>query len=438
MEIDGVVVSAGKREAAASTAMGTVRVRGVVPGDRIRIRISHAGVNETWGKAVAIIEPSPERVVERCSAAGACGGCPWQAWELAAQRREKARRLMEALSQAGTVHGTVEEIRGAGDGFGCRNKILLAAGGSAGSLKLGLYVPRTHKLIPAEACPVHAPAGAEAVRGIERVLDGFRIAPWDERRRTGTLRSALVRVAPETGRIGVVLMIREWPLKAGPVIGRRMLGIPGVVSVHASHNPDPGAAFPGTPPRLIAGTRRIEVRVRGTAWLLSPSTFFQTNGAALPLLVDAVGMALPERVGVLADLYAGAGLFALSFARRAEQVVAVEADREAVSDLRASADLNGLRNVRTIEGDAAASLSGLHAPDAVVLDPPRAGIPAPLVKRIAEWRPSRIVYVSCSLDALARDLIRFRNAGFSVLRAMPVDMFPHTPHLETVVSLVPG
>jgi 23S rRNA (uracil1939-C5)-methyltransferase len=433
MVLEGTVTDAGDREAVAATPFGPVRVRGAVPGDRVRLRIVRAGQHASFARIEAILAPSPQRVVPRCGATALCGGCPWQSWDPAAQREEKRRRVEQELKGLGGVE--IAPVAAARD-FGFRNKLLLAAGGHPGKIRFGLYAPRTHRLVPAEDCPVQDPEGNRIVKAIASVLDRQRIQPYDERNARGILRHLLVRVAPGTGQAGVVFVVRTWPIARWQDLGTRILEIPGIASLHRSVNEAAGPVALGPETLLWNGRPRILASAGRVRFLLSPATFFQTNTPALPLLLAAVGEALPGRMRHFADLYSGAGLFALSFARRAAQVSAVDEDEGAVRDLQESARVQNLRQVLASAGDAARAPIPGPAPDAVILDPPRAGIPAGLARRITEeWRPSRVVHVSCSTQALARDLAMLSSRGYRILKVQPIDLFPHTPHVEVVAAL---
>ena len=432
--LEGTVVDAGDREAVASTALGPVRVRGAVLGDRLRIRVVRAGQHAAWGRVEEILAPSPQRVVPRCGVIAFCGGCPWQAWDPAAQREEKRRRVEAELRGLGPVE--VEPVASAPDVYGFRNKLLLAAGGRPGKLRFGLYAPRTHRLVPAEECPVQDPEGNRIVGALARVLNSFGIPPFDELLGTGLLRHILVRIAPGTGQAGVVLAAKSWPLPRVGEIAKRILDIPGVLSVYGGPHEEQGPAAKAAPPALLSGRPRLLARAGSARILLTPSTFFQTNSPALPLLVDAVREALPKRIAHLADLYSGAGLFTLSFAKKASKVTAVDEDPGAIRDLAESVRMQEFHHVAAVAADAArAEIEGTK-PDVVILDPPRAGIPAGLARRLVEeWRPARIIHVSCSVKALARDLAMLSSRGYRILKVQPIDLFPHTPHIEVVASL---
>jgi 23S rRNA (uracil1939-C5)-methyltransferase len=435
--LEGTVIDAGALEAIVATSAGRVRVRGVVPGDRIRLRVMHRGRNATWGTLEQVLVPSPQRVAHRCPLILTCGGCPWQAWDPRAQRAEKHRRL-EALL-APHITAPVKEVLSADADYGYRNKHLVAVGGRPGALRFGLYAPRSHYLVPADACPVQSNDGNAAMDAIRRVLDTFGVVPVTETSPDGLLRHLLLRVAPGTGQIGVTLAVRTWPCPHGRELGEALLEVPGVVSVWANHSPKPDSIALGPKSTPLAGHHRLAASVAEIRYVLTPTAFFQTNTPALPLLVDAVGRALPERMDHLVDLYAGVGMFSLAFARRAAHVTAVEADPRAIHDLAAGARLNSIGNITVRAGDAAAARIRGPRTDAVIVDPTRGGLPQSLIHRMcSQMSPAWVVYVSCSPRALALDLEQFATRGYHATRVQPVDLFPHTPHLETVVTLERG
>ncbi len=432
--LEGTVIDPGAREAVVETAEGHVRVRGVVLGDRIRLRVTHRGLNAMWGECVEVLEPSPERVEHRCALIATCGGCPWQAWDPAAQRVEKRQRLERFLGPH--TSAPVHEPLHAETDYGYRNKLLVAAGGRAGALHFGLYAPRSRTLVPADACPVQSDVGAAVLDAVRGVLNEQRWEPVHDDAPGGWLKHALVRVAPGTDQVGVTLVLRLWPCPQSAAVGRALLEIPGVASVWANHSPHAHAVALGPKSAPLAGRHRLNAAVGAVRYLLTPFVFFQTNSPALPLLVSAVGAALPERMNHLVDLYAGVGLFTLAFAERARQVTAVEAHPVAAKDLSAAVRMHGHEHVTVRAADAGEVRVKGPRPDAVIVDPPRGGLPEGLIERLAgRLAPQRLVYVSCSPRALAVDLERLASRGYRARAIQPIDLFPHTPHVEAVVTL---
>jgi 23S rRNA (uracil1939-C5)-methyltransferase len=223
---------------------------------------------------------------------------------------------------------------------------------------------------------------------------------------------------------------------------RALAGAAAPTSLHVNVHPRGDAFVFGRETRHVAGPERLREDVAGASFLISPTAFFQTNVRAAELLVQQVLAAVPLDAAVL-DLYAGAGLFALPLATRGNTVVAVEENRSAVADGEASMRLSRVPDARCrfIAQPVEVALgAGRTLPardfDVVVLDPPREGCDASVIDRVAAHvQPARIVYVSCDPESLARDLARLISQGYAIESMQPVDMFPHTPHIETVVIL---
>ena len=309
---------------------------------------------------------------------------------------------------------------------------------------MGHFARGSRRIVPVRECPVHADAGNRISFALRDAYIRSGIIAADSKpersgsRRTprGALKSVAVRVAHGTPEIMTTVVV------AGDTDARLRTATRGALtrdaagaSLHVNIHPRSDAFIFGGETRRIFGPERMREIVEGQSFLISPTAFFQTNIDAAAILVRLVLAAVPSKASVL-DLYAGAGLFALPLAARGHRVIAVEANAAAVRDGVASRDLNGIteERCRFIARPVETALERLPATDVVVLDPPREGCAAAVLKRVfGERRPRAGVYVSCNPGALARDLAITTRAGYRVVSVQPVDMFPHTAHIETVV-----
>lgn len=307
---------------------------------------------------------------------------------------------------------------------------------------MGHYARGSRRVLPIEECPVHDPRANELAYTFEKA---FR------RLDDPSLKGIVVRSALGTGEIGATLVFDREP-------GKRLRGAtravlerePGLTSLHINIHPrDDGFLF-GRETRKIHGPERIRETVAGTHFLISPTSFFQTNVAAAEILVRLVleavtaGPVLSDGPAIL-DLYAGAGLFAIPLATAGHHVVAVEESRVAVADGEANLRLNRIppERCRFVAAPVEVALrrpEGLRLPAhgrlVAVLDPPREGCSAEVIERLCgRLGPVQIIYISCDPEALARDLARITTHGYRIDSLQPVDMFPHTPHIETVAVL---
>jgi 23S rRNA (uracil1939-C5)-methyltransferase len=448
MEGESVVTLTGLDRSGAAVAAGDERLvvpRGS-PGERVRVRPVRALGRATLAEIVSIEEASPSRVTPRCRHFAVCGGCAWQHIAYPEQLRRKTAGLVALLRKAmGEAAPRVAPAIGTDAGrdgmpWGFRQKSAFVFGRGPQGLVMGHFARGTHDVVPVEECPVH-PERANRIAFALRDALGAAGVPPAGITTAGLARHVVVRTSrDEKEAVAMLVVARDEPvvreaLRAfleGPVVSDGL-----VLNLHDR----PGPYLVGRESRRVAGTGHVRERSLGPEFLVSPSSFFQTNVAAASTLVRLVLEALPGEAGLrVLDLYSGSGLFALPIALRGHAVSAVEESRKATRD----ADLNRRRNgvgedrLRLVCSPVERALPRLRPGefDAVVLDPPREGCPPEVVREVfGRLRPARAVLVSCNPEALARELPLAVGAGYRVLRVQPVDMFPHTPHVEAVAVL---
>jgi 23S rRNA (uracil1939-C5)-methyltransferase len=455
LDLDGDgVARAGRR---------TIAVPFTIPGERVRAQIAPRpradGV--VPARLIEVLRASPHRVAPGCRHFGPdqpggvppCGGCAWQHIAYDGQLRFKTdlvTRLVRAAVPGAPAAREMLATTPVDQPWGYRHKVHFVfanarqyAGSSrrgGGSLVMGHYARGSRRVVPVRECPVHAPDGnARAFALRDACLEGGVLAAEaGDRRSRGVLKSVAVRVARRTAERMMTLVVTDDADRALRGATRRALEAAGpATSLHVNVHPRASAFIFGDVTRRISGPERLRDEVAGVSFLVSPTAFFQTNVPAADVLVDLVRGALPERAPVL-DLYAGAGLFALPLARAGHAVLAVEENTAAVADGEASRALNRIAasQVRWIAGKVETALARVPPCETVVLDPPREGCTPIVAERLfAERRPSLAVYVSCNPETLARDLALAAGHGYQVQSLQPVDMFPHTPHVETVAIL---
>lgn len=456
-----------------------VRVAGGLPGERVRLVQTGAG----RGRLLSVVQPSPRRVVPTCPHAGVCGGCAWQHLAYPEQLAWKTARVAELLAKAtgGPVKvlptlaspGGPPDLGGAAPPagadpaapWGVRNKVHFVAGsgargtgaGGPAGPTLGHYQRGTQGLVPIEVCPIHDPRGNRLAFAARDALARQRVPGVDERElarggagpKFGAVRHVLARTSPTTGQALLTLVTTSDRVKGlreavADLVAREEA--PDGVHLNVHDGPGPLILGHGEGRKLHGRERHLE-EVAGVRYLVSSGAFFQTNVRAAALLVEAVLARIPADGRPVLDLFAGCGLFTLPLARRGHRVLGVEESPSAVADAAASrraSDLEGA-DVRVVRERAELVvrrlLSGEQRFDdarTVVIDPPRDGCAPGLLEDVLQGlRPARVVYVSCNPDALAADAARAARVGWRVVEAQPVDMFPQTPHIETVVLLEP-
>jgi len=412
-----------------------VFVAGGFPGDLVRARVHDRKRAYAHARAVELLEPGPDRVAPLADHPGA----PWQVLSYERQLAVKQALLDDALRRIGRLDGfALEPIVPAAEQWRYRNKLEYSFGVDAdGTLICGFHAPGSWRWIePVEDCLLASERGNEARREVLAFCRGRGLGALDRRSGEGFLRNLVVREGRRTGQLQVRLVTGPGELDGdGLAAAVRCDGLFWTRTQSRGETTADGAT------ELIAGAPRLLERLGDLELRLSPDAFFQTNTEMAErlyaLAVAAAGLHGWERVF---DLYCGVGSIGLTLARHAGTVIGLERSADAVADATRNASANEITNASFHTGDVQRALRELVAragrPDVVVVDPPRAGLPQKVVRRIVEAAPRRIVYVSCNPTTLAPNAAAFVEAGWRLERVTPVDMFPQTPHIECVAVLV--
>ena len=419
-----------------------VFVRGGLPGDLVRARVTKAKRGFAEAVTQAVLEPSGERVPAPCRHFGVCGGCRFQDLAYESQLAAKEQQVRDALVRIGRIdEPPLEPIVPAASVFGYRNKLEYSFSAGEEGLELGFHrAGRWDEIVDIEECLLTTDLGNEvrlAVRGWAREE---RLEPYDQATGTGYLRHLVVREGRNTGQVLVLLVTAPGERFETGYFVDVLRRFPEVRSIHWAINDTP-AERTNVPAKLLWGDEAIEEEFLGLRFRLRPGAFLQTNTEMAEQLYslarDYAGLRGTENV---LDLYCGTGTIALSLARDAGAVWGLEISEESVACAIENAELNGIENARFFAGNVGQTLEELveesGAPDVVVVDPPRAGLAGKALRRTGALAAERIVYVSCNPTTLASDAQVLRDEfGYELRRCRPVDMFPHTPHVESVSLL---
>lgn len=427
-----------------------VFVQGAVTGDEIEARVIKVARGYLVARLERVLVPSPYRIEGDCAAARGCGGCVYRHVTYAHELDRKRCYVETAFRKAGLDDIRVEPVRSTGQVVGYRNKAQYpVAANREGKMVAGFYAAATHRVIPAENCALQPPVFGEILRYVCDFCDENGIKPYEETAGSGLLRHIYLRMGAATGEIMVCLVVNGKRLPKENELAKGLCEkFPAVVSVWLNENREATNVVLGSGYRLLAGKPDLEDELCGLRFRISPQAFYQVNHNACELLY---GIA-KERAGLsggelLLDLYCGIGTIGLSMADRAGEVMGMEIVPEAVECARANAARNGISNATFACGDAsdpkgllkkAAEAKGDLSGAVVILDPPRKGTTKELIEGIAEAGVGRVVYISCNPDTLARDCAVFRENGYEIGTVTPVDLFPRTGHVETVVRLSRG
>ena len=411
-----------------------VFVPGALPGEQVRAHVIKVTASYAVAKLIEAPAPAPERVRPACGAFPACGGCTLQHLDYAAQLALKRQTVADALERLGGFSAPpVAPTRGMADPWRYRNKGSFPFGADHGHAVFGFFSPRSHRLIPLVDCPIQDPRVVDIARRVAEWADSCAVAPYDETTRRGVLRHVMARVTSTGESMAVIVTATDRLPHADALLS--LLG--DVDSVwHNVNARETNVIFGGTF-RLLAGAPALSESIGGMSFSVSPQSFLQVNAQQTTVLYQEAARLLAARPEeTIVDAYCGVGTISLLLSPAAGRVIGIESVPEAVEDARRNAAANGVENATFLTGNVEDVLPTLDARiDAVVLDPPRKGCDPRALDAIASTGATRVVYVSCNPATLARDCARLAAHGFRLVCATPVDMFPHTAHVETVVLL---
>jgi 23S rRNA (uracil1939-C5)-methyltransferase len=445
----------------ARDARERVRLRRGRPGALVEARVLKRRGKALEAEVVRELEPGPHAVAPRCAHAGLCGGCSFQDLAYAQQLLEKRALIVRALEPLAALgfraQTRVEPVIACAEPYRYRNKMEFTCAsrrwvesgepqGVDASFALGLHLRgRFDKVLDIGSCAIQFEAGDALLASVRELARAHALEPWDLRTHTGLLRHLVLRRAHASGEILVNLVTaREERTRIDAFAAALLARHPEISTLVQTVQERPAATSAGGRALVLHGSGAIRESLGGLDFRVSAASFFQVNTPQAELLVACVREAaqLRGRERVF-DLCCGAGVLGLALARAARELVGFELVPEAVEDARRNAAENGIAHARFVcgdllelLGDAARAAADYGQPDVCVVDPPRAGLHPRVLERLLALEAARVVYVSCNAQAAARELAALLAAGYELQRARPLDLFPHTPHVECVYTLV--
>ncbi|NDL66667.1 23S rRNA (uracil(1939)-C(5))-methyltransferase RlmD [Anaerotalea alkaliphila] len=419
-----------------------VQVKNALPGQKVEIRLKKKRKNRWDGEVVKVLEPAPYEIQAPCPVFGVCGGCLYQQMPYGKQLEMKAAQVQELLSSLDTPY-PFEGISPSPREYGYRNKMEYSFGDpfKDGPLTLGMHRRGSmHDIVDASDCRIVHPDFNRIVEATTAFFRERGIPFYHKRSHEGWLRYLLLRRGEKTGQLQVNLVtssqmevdLAPWVELLGALpLEHALTGVLHTISDTLSDAVKPDST------RVLRGELDFHERLLGLDFRISPFSFFQTNSLGAEVLYGVVQEYVGDmRDKLVYDLYAGTGTITQLLAGVARKAVGVEIVEEAVEAARRNAALNGLEHCEFIAGDVLGVLDSLEEkPDVIVLDPPREGVHHKALEKILRYGVRDIVYVSCKPTSLVEDLKLFLEKGYRLERVRCVDLFPSTPHVETVVLL---
>ncbi|MGG3734078.1 23S rRNA (uracil(1939)-C(5))-methyltransferase RlmD [Heyndrickxia coagulans] len=420
-------------------------IKNGLPGEKARIKVIKANKNYGIGRLLELYEKSPYRVDIPKEEAPKYGGCQLAHISYTGQLKYKENQVRQALARIGKIEGArIHPIIGMDNPWHYRNKAQVPVGEKDGKLVAGFFKPRTHEILDADESVIQLPAVNEAVRAVKEICRELRIPAYDEEHHSGVLRHIMARYGRETGELMVVLITRTTELPHQKKLVNAIVSrLKQVKSIVHNVNPRRTNVILGERTKVLWGNEAIYDKIGDVKFAISALSFYQVNPVQTKVLYDkALEYAGLNGNESVIDAYCGIGTISLFLAQKARKVFGVEVVPEAIEDAKRNAALNVITNVEFEAGTAETVIpkwyeAGNKA-DVLVVDPPRKGCDEALLKTILEMKPQKVVYVSCNPATLARDLRFLETGGYRTVEVQPVDMFPHTTHVEVVTKLLFG
>ncbi len=429
-----------------------VFVEGAIPYDRVRAKILKKRKSHMEARAIEILAPSPFRQYPPCKYSGFCGGCKWQFLKYDQQLEYKRQHAIDALEHIGLIKGvTVHDTIPSDLVFGYRNKMEFSCsdrrwlppdewekGNSDNDVALGLHVPGTFdKILDIDACLLQPELGNNLLRDVKQYIKNSAEPVYGLRSHSGFWRYVVIRnsASYEEWMVNIVTATEKKD-EVQPLADMLKDAYPQVVSIVNNITSKKAGIAVGEYELLLHGRSFIKDTIGGFDFEISANSFFQTNTrGAKQLYATTLEYCSLSGGETVFDLYSGTGAIAIYLSQYAKEVIGIEIAESAIEDSRRNCQKNNVSNCRFILGDIRTCLSDTgKTADVLVIDPPRSGIHKDVVRQVIDMGAEKIVYVSCNPATMARD-IGLMKEQYHVMEVQPVDMFPHTYHIEAVCRL---
>ena len=422
----------------------TVFVDGGLINDKLKVKINKSKKNYAVGDIVEIIEASPFRVKRKCSdSLKQCGGCQIQELDYQKQLDIKTNEVKQVISRIGKLEDViVHETLGMEDPIRYRNKAQFPIQKVNGSPVIGFYKKKSHDIIPTDECIIQHEINDKIIKIIKTYINAYKVSVYDEKTHTGVLRHLVTKVGFTTNEVMVVLVANGNKLpNLNELASVLKENIPGFKTLVVNVNKAKTNVILGRENIVVYGEGKINDYIGDLVFEISPLSFFQVNPLQTEVLYNkALEYADLQENDTVFDIYCGIGTISLFLAQKAKKVYGIEIVEDAIKDAKINARLNNLDNTEFYAGKAEEVVPKMYQDgkraNVVVVDPPRKGCDEKVLDTIVSMEPDKVVYVSCNPSTLARDLAYLDERGYKCVEVQPVDMFPHTMHVESVAKII--
>ncbi len=415
-------------------------VDGILKDEVGEIKILHESNNQIIGKLVKLLSPSPFRQKSFCSLSKDCGGCVFQHLNYKKQLEFKTNHVQDCINKFAKLDIKVKDCIGMENPFNYRNKSQVPFCMEGRKIKYGFYKQGTHKIVQMDSCAIQTSDADAILKTIQELLKKYKLSAYEEDKRKGILRHVLVKKGFSTNEIMVVLVtnVNSFP-KRKDLVKDLVKEYPNIKTVVQNINTRDTNVILGEQEVVLYGSGYIEDVLLGVRFKISSKSFYQVNPIQTATLyskaIELANLSPDDRV---MDAYCGIGTIGLIVSKKVKEVIGVEIVKDAIKDANANSKLNNITNAHFVLDDASNFMVNLaktsEKMDVVFVDPPRKGCDEKFLSSIMKLSPQKIVYISCNPSTLARDLNTLKEK-YDIKEIQPVDMFPHTYHIETIALL---
>lgn len=417
-------------------------IPGALPGEEVEVKVGKTLKNYGFARLLNVTKPSSDRIEPPCHVFWECGGCQLQHLSYEAQLIQKQKQVRDVIDRIAKLPDVpVLPVKGMEDPWRYRNKSQIPFAERDGKVVSGFYKSRTHHIVDTDVCIIQSEEADELMSTLKHEMQALGLDAYNEKTHRGMLRHLIVRKGKATGEIMVVLVTlkKKFPQKEA-VIELIKRVVPEVTSIMQNVNGEKTNVIFGNETLPLYGKSFIIDNIGDIQFEISARSFYQVNPAQTEVLYkQALDYAQLTGDEMVIDAYCGIGTISLFLAQNAKEVYGVEIVPQAIEDAKRNAELNGITNANFEAGAAEDVIPRWYAEgkrfDVLVVDPPRKGCDEKLLQTILEYKPKRVVYVSCNPGTLARDLRILEDGGYRTKEVQPVDMFPQSSHVECVALI---
>ena len=415
-------------------------VDGVIKDEEVEIEITYESKNQTLGKLIKILKSSPHRVKSFCPLAKECGGCALQHLDYKKQLEFKTDHVQDCINKFSKLDIKVNDCLGMENPFNYRNKSQVPFSMERKNICYGFYKQNTHKIIQMDKCFIQTEDANEILKTIRDLMKKYKLNAYEEDKRKGILRHVLIKKGFTTKEIMVVLItnVNSFPNRK-EIVKDLVKAYPNIKTVVQNINTRDTNVILGEKENILYGSGYIEDYLLGVKFKISSKSFYQVNPIQTEKLYSkAIMLAQLSKNDRVLDTYCGIGTIGLIASKNVNEVIGVEIVKDAIKDAKSNANINKINNAHFVLADASDFMVDLaktsEKMDVVFVDPPRKGCDEKFLSSIMKLSPKKIVYISCNPSTLARDLGILKEK-YDIKEIQPVDMFPHTYHVETIALL---